>query len=84
MSCMAKLHASDYPPTSKYHRVPTHLSVEKSTTKSCVLSLDYIGICYLCHVKVSNMHEYFKPPLLCELHCILDELKQKNYGLPTH
>ncbi len=84
MACMANLHASDYPPTSKYHRVPTHLRVEKSTSKSCVLSLDYIGISYLCHVKVPNMHEYFKPCLLYELHFILDKLKQKKYGLPTH
>ncbi len=65
LACTVNLHASDYPPTSKYLRVPTHIRVEKSTSKSCVLSLDYIMICYLCHVKVPNLHKYFKPCLLC-------------------
>ena len=83
MAGMANLHAGDYPPTSKY-RVPTHLRVKKPTSESCDLSLDYIGSCYLCHVKLPNMHEYVKPSLLCELHFILDKLKQKKYGLPMH
>ncbi len=81
---MANIHASDYPPASKYHRVTTHLRVEKSTSKSCVLLLDYIGICYLFHIKVPNMHNYFKSCLVCELHFILNRLKQEKYELPTH
>ena len=84
IACMANIRASDYPSTSRCHRVTTHLRVEKSTSRSCVLSLDYIGICYLCHIKVPNMHKYFKPCLLCEVHFILDKLKQEKYGLPTH
>ncbi len=75
MAYMANIHASGYPPISKYHRVPAHLRVEKSTSKSCVLLLDYTGICYLFHIKESNMHKYFKSCLLYKLHFILNKLK---------
>ena len=62
-----------------HHRVPTDL-----TSKSCVLPLEYIGICYLCHVKVPDMHECFKSCLLCELHLILDKLKQEKCVVSWH
>ncbi len=59
MACMINIHASNIP----HQNIIGYPSISGLETQSLKIVFYHwiIGICYLCHIKVPNMHEYLKP-----------------------